>query len=333
MHEDRNDRPRPDGRQYRAPADARRATRSSSFDRDAEAVAGARRPTARSARTRSTTCAAKLDTPGDLLGDAARGRPDRAARSQTIADAAQPGDIIIDGGNTFYKDDIRRAKALRREGHPLCRCRHVGRRLGAGARLLHDDRRRRGDGRPARSDLRRRWRRASARSRARPAASTTRPIRAPRRAISMPARRAPGHFVKMVHNGIEYGLMQAYAEGFDILKGKIVGQAARGRALRPQPDRHRRGLAARQRDLVLAARPDRDRAGQGQQARQVLAATSPIRARASGRSRRRWRRAVPANVLTAALFARYRSRVEHTFGDKLLSAMRFGFGGHVEMPQ
>jgi 6-phosphogluconate dehydrogenase len=61
------------------------------------------------------------------------------------------------------------------------------------------------------------------------------PIRAPSAAISMPARSGAGHFVKMVHNGIEYGLMQAYAEGFDILRNKELRGPARGRALRPEP--------------------------------------------------------------------------------------------------
>ena len=59
-----------------------------------------------------------------------------------------------------------------------------------------------------------------------------------------------GHFVKMVHNGIEYGLMQAYAEGFDIFRNADLEGAARGAPLRPRPRRHRRGLAARQRRLA-----------------------------------------------------------------------------------
>ncbi len=63
------------------------------------------------------------------------------------------GDTIIDGGNSFWKDDIARAKALRAQGHPLSRCRHQRRRMGAGARLLPDDRRREGGGRAARSGL------------------------------------------------------------------------------------------------------------------------------------------------------------------------------------
>ena len=160
-----------------------------------------------------------------------------------------------------------------------------------------------------------------------------RAIRAPRRAIIHAGPPGAGHFVKMVHNGIEYGLMQAYAEGFDILKGKSSDKL-------PEDERFdlnltdiaevwRRG----QRDLVLAARPDGDR----RSPRTRSSSSSPASVADSGEGQ--WtidaamEEAVPANVLTAALFARYRSRVEHTFGDKLLSAMRFGFGGHVEMPQ
>jgi 3-hydroxyisobutyrate dehydrogenase-like beta-hydroxyacid dehydrogenase len=76
-----------------------------------------------------------------------------------------------------------------------------------------------------------------------------------------------GHFVKMVHNGIEYGLMQAYAEGFDIFKQRQLEEAARGASLRLEPRRHRRGLAARQRGRVVAARPDRDGAAENPDAR------------------------------------------------------------------
>lgn len=141
-----------------------------------------------------------------------------------------------------------------------------------------------------------------------------------------------GHFVKMVHNGIEYGLMQAYAEGFDILKGKASEKL-------PEDERFdlnltdiaevwRRGsvISSWLLDLSAAAL-----------ARDQMLEKYSGNVADSGEGR--WtieaamEEAVPANVLSAALFARYRSRVEHTFGDKLLSAMRFGFGGHVEIPQ
>jgi 6-phosphogluconate dehydrogenase len=138
-----------------------------------------------------------------------------------------------------------------------------------------------------------------------------------------------GHFVKMVHNGIEYGLMQAYAEGFDILKNK-------GAAALPADDRFdlnvadvaevwRRGSVISSWLLDLSA--------------SALAQDPALEAFAgavedSGEGR--WtleaaiEEATPAHVLAAALFARFRSRESHTFGEKLLSAMRLGFGGHVE---
>ena len=139
-----------------------------------------------------------------------------------------------------------------------------------------------------------------------------------------------GHFVKMIHNGIEYGLMQAYAEGFDILANKNVDEAARCRTLRPQPRRHRRGVAAGQRRRVVAARPDVDRArGRCDACRRFTGEVAD-----SGEGR--WtldaaiEEEVPVNVLSASLYARFRSRRDHTVADKLLSAMRNQFGGHVE---
>ena len=154
-----------------------------------------------------------------------------------------------------------------------------------------------------------------------------------------------GHFVKMVHNGIEYGLMAAYAEGLGILRAANVGKqahddrrrddaAARPRALpvRLQPARHRRGVAARQRDRLVAARPDGDRPAQGSRALAKFAG------RVSDSGEGRWTikaaidEAVPAPVLTAALYERFSSRGEADFADKLLSAMRYEFGGHLEKP-
>jgi len=138
-----------------------------------------------------------------------------------------------------------------------------------------------------------------------------------------------GHFVKMVHNGIEYGLMQAYAEGFDIL-------ASRASERIPEAERYdldladiaevwRRGsvVSSWLLDLcamALAESPDLsgysgsvDDSGEGRWAIQAAVES-----------------AVPADVLSSALFARFRSRQDHTFGEKLLSAMRQKFGGHVE---
>jgi 6-phosphogluconate dehydrogenase len=135
----------------------------------------------------------------------------------------------------------------------------------------------------------------------------------------------------MIHNGIEYGLMQAYAEGFDILRGKA------GAAL-PETERFaldladiaevwRRGSVISSWLLDLGAMALADDSN-------LAIFTGAVEDSGEGR----WtvdaavEEAVPANVLAASLFARFRSREEHTFGDKLLSAMRFKFGGHVEHP-
>ena len=147
----------------------------------------------------------------------------------------------------------------------------------------------------------------------------------------------------MVHNGIEYGLMAAYAEGLNILRHANVGkQRARRRrrddaAARPRATtstssnlrRHRRGLAPRQRDRLVAARPDRQRAARGSR-------PGSFAGRVSDSGEGRWTitaaidEAVPAPVLSAALFERFSSRGEADFADKLLSAMRYEFGGHDE---
>ena len=128
----------------------------------------------------------------------------------------EPGDTIIDGGNSYYKDDVRRAESSEGQGHPLCRRRHQRRRLGHRARLLPDGRRPEGSRRSASIRSSRRSRPGSATS---PAPRAARARRAPREEGYLHCGPSgAGHFVKMVHNGIEYGLMQAYAEGFDIMK-------------------------------------------------------------------------------------------------------------------
>jgi 6-phosphogluconate dehydrogenase len=138
-----------------------------------------------------------------------------------------------------------------------------------------------------------------------------------------------GHFVKMVHNGLEYGLMQAYAEGFDILKNKNSEALAEDERfdlnLPDIAEVWRRGSVISSWLLDLSA--------------QALAGNADLEkytGSVADSGEGRWTieaaidEAVPVQVLAAALFARFRSREEHTFGEKLLSAMRFGFGGHVE---
>jgi 6-phosphogluconate dehydrogenase len=250
----------------------------------------------------------------------------------TIAGFAKPGDIVIDGGNSFYKDDIRRAKAARERGlhyvdvgtsggvWGLSRgfCMMIG---GDKATVDHLD--------PIFEALA-------------PGVGTIpqTPNRMNREGCDPRAEKGyihtgdagSGHFVKMVHNGIEYGLMQAYAEGFDVLKGKSSDRL-------PEDERFdlnltdiaevwRRGSVISSWLLDLSA----DALAKDQ-------ALDTYSGKVADSGEGRWtidaamEEAVPAYVLSAALFARYRSRVEGTFGDKLLSAMRFGFGGHVEMPQ
>ena len=248
---------------------------------------------------------------------------------EELARHAQPGAIVIDGGNSFYKDDIHRAKALAAQGIDYVDvgtsggiwglergfCMMIGgreeivRRLDPIFAALA----------PGTGDI------------ARTPGRDGRDERAERGYIHAGPAGA-GHFVKMVHNGIEYGLMQAYAEGFDILKGKA------SEAL-PEDERFaidlpdvaevwRRGsvISSWLLDLTAAALArDRDLDGYGGSVADSGEGRWTIDAAME--------EAVPAYVMSAALYARYRSRVEATFGDKLLSAMRFGFGGHVETPR
>ena len=140
-----------------------------------------------------------------------------------------------------------------------------------------------------------------------------------------------GHFVKMIHNGIEYGLMQAYAEGFDILKNANIDALPADHRfdfdIADIAEVWRRGsvIPSWLLDLTASALAEN----------QTLDNYSGF-VEDSGEGR--WTvnaaidEAVPAEVLTAALFARFRSRKDHTFAEKILSAMRAGFGGHREPP-
>jgi 6-phosphogluconate dehydrogenase len=248
---------------------------------------------------------------------------------QTIAQLGElmdPGDIVIDGGNTFYKDDIRRAKTLAAKqiryvdcgtsggvwGLERGYCLMIG---GETEAVKHLD--------PIFAALA-------------PGMGTIE--RTPNREGHDPRAEqgyihagpvGAGHFVKMIHNGIEYGMMQAMAEGFDILKNKVSDKL-------PADERYelkmadiaevwRRGSVVSSWLLDLTA--------------EAMAKDPKLDAFAgdvedSGEGR--WtieaaiEEAVPAHVLASSLFVRFRSRQEHTYGEKVLSAMRFGFGGHVE---
>jgi 6-phosphogluconate dehydrogenase len=138
-----------------------------------------------------------------------------------------------------------------------------------------------------------------------------------------------GHFVKMVHNGIEYGLMQAYAEGFDILRGRASDKL-------PEDERFTLDTA----DIAEVWRRGSVVASWLLDLTAIALAKSPqldnFEGSVDDSGEGRWTveaaidEAVAAPVITSALYARFRSRIEHSFGEKLLSAMRNEFGGHVE---
>jgi 6-phosphogluconate dehydrogenase len=297
------------------------------FDRDGEAV---RKLAADGALAASSLeeVRSKLDAPRVFWVMLPAGGP----TEETVAalrDMAEPGDIVIDGGNSFFKDDIRRHRECAAKGVHYVDVGTSGGIWGLerGYCLMI------GGDKPVVDALD-------------PIFATLAPgygtiprtegrdggdDRAERGYIHAGPAGA-GHFVKMVHNGIEYGLMQAYAEGFDVLKGRASDKL-------PEDERFainlpdvaevwRRGSVISSWLLDLCAlelAQDHD--------------LHQFSGRVADSGEGRWtvdaamEEAVPANVLTAALFARYRSRTEDSFADKLLSAMRFGFGGHVEMPQ
>ncbi|HXU93091.1 MAG TPA: decarboxylating 6-phosphogluconate dehydrogenase [Gallionella sp.] len=235
------------------------------------------------------------------------------------------GDVIIDGGNSHFKDDVRRSKVLAQRGiHYL----DAGTSGGVWGRergyclMVGGD--------------------AAAAKYLEPVFVTLSPGGAgippsPSRTTGGSAEHGwlycgpsgAGHFVKMVHNGIEYGLMQAYAEGFDILRNANAASLPADQRyefdLTDIAELWRRGSVVTSwlLDLsadALAQNPDLSNyggfvqdSGEGRWA--VQAAVEE---------------AVPAEVLTAALYTRFRSRREHTFAEKILSAMRQGFGGHIE---
>jgi len=243
-----------------------------------------------------------------------------------LADVLAPDDIIVDGGNSFYKDDIRRAGTLAEKGITYIDCGTSGGVWGiergyclmiGGAKnaVDHLD--------PIFSAL---------------APGLGKISRTPRQAGRDPRAEhgyihagpaGAGHFVKMVHNGIEYGMMQAYAEGFDILHRKDSQDLAEAeRFVLNLPDIAevwRRGSVISSWLLDLSALALAKDAGLADYSGYV---------QDSGEGR--WtieaalEEAVPAEVLASALFARFRSRQQHSFADKIVSAMRFGFGGHKE---
>ncbi|MDP9095538.1 MAG: decarboxylating 6-phosphogluconate dehydrogenase [Pseudomonadota bacterium] len=243
-----------------------------------------------------------------------------------LAGMMDKGDIIIDGGNSYYKDDIRRAATLREQGlvyvdvgtsggvYGLERgyCMMIG---GDEAAVRHLD--------PIFAALA-------------PGIGTIE--RTPGREDRDPrveqgyihcGPAGSGHFVKMVHNGIEYGMMQAYAEGFDILHHKDSAELPEAQRFTLDvadiAEVWRRGsvVSSWLLDLTALALTENE-------------TLSNYEGGVADSGEGRWtieaaiEEAVPVPVLSSSLFARFRSRRAHTFADKLLSAMRSKFGGHAE---
>ncbi len=245
---------------------------------------------------------------------------------QTLGQRMKSGDIIIDGGNSYFKDDVRRSKQLSEKGihyvdvgtsggvwgldRGYCMMiggpKEVVQLLDPIFKTLA----------PGRGNISRTPGRERMSGTAEDGYIHCGPAGA-------------GHFVKMVHNGIEYGLMQAYAEGFDIFRNASSEQL-------PEDYRYdlnlpdiaevwRRGSVVSSWLLDLTA---------------MAMTESPTLSEYTGfvqdSGEGRWtiqaaiEEAVPVDVLSAALFVRFRSRQQHTFAEKVLSAMRQKFGGHVE---
>jgi 6-phosphogluconate dehydrogenase len=247
---------------------------------------------------------------------------------QALAGEMEPGDTIIDGGNSFYKDDIRRAAQLKSKGMYYIDAGTSGGVWGVerGYCLMI------GADQKVFSQLE-------------PIFKTLAPGRGNiertpgREKIGGTAEEGyllcgppgSGHFVKMVHNGIEYGVMQAYAEGFDIMAHKDAKELPENERFKLNvsdiAELWRRGSVIGSWLLDLTA---------------MALVENPDLSEYSGfvedSGEGRWtinaaiEQAVPVEVLASALFTRFRSRREHTFAEKVLSAMRFKFGGHVERP-
>lgn len=217
-----------------------------------------------------------------------------------LGDILSPGDIVIDGGNTYYKDDIRRAALLAKKdirfldvgvsggiwGLKIGYCLMIG-----GSRDVYE---------------------------------LVEPVfeaLAPEEGYLFCGPTGSGHFVKMVHNGIEYGMLQAYAEGFDILENSPYAHSL---DLRQVAHLWNRGSVVRSWLLELA-----------EAAFEKDGKLAHVRGYVEDSGEGRWtvqqavETGVPAPATTIALFSRFRSRREDSFADKFVAALRKEFGGHA----
>jgi 6-phosphogluconate dehydrogenase len=294
------------------------------FDLNPETVSGLAKEGATGA-TSLADLVSKLAKPASVWVMVPAGAPTENT-VLALADLLKPGDAIIDGGNSYYKDDVRRALMLRDKGIHYMDvgtsggvwgvergyCMMIGGPKEAFDRLEPIFK----TLAPGMGD--------TGRTPGRPANSGT-----AEDGYLYSGPSGAGHFVKMVHNGIEYGLMQAYAEGFDIMKN------ANSQSL---PADHRYDL-----NLPDIAEVWRRGSVVGSWLLDLTAmalienpALSEYTGRVEDSGEGRWtiqaaiEEAVPCDVLAASLFARFRSRQDHTFAEKMLSGMRFKFGGHIE---
>jgi len=270
------------------------------FDRASEAVSRAQNAGADGVSSLETLIAA-LSPPRAVWVMVPAGPPTESTVT-ALAGLLSPGDVIIDGGNTNFRDDVRRAEALGAHGIAYVDAGTSGGVWGLqeGYCLMVG-----GD-----ADVCRRLE---------PIFLTL----APPHGYLRVGDHGAGHYVKMIHNGIEYGLMQAYAEGFELMHASDYHvDVAKVASLWMQ------GSVVRSWLLELTAR--------------ALAEDADLTSLAgyvddSGEGR--WTlneaidRSVPMPVLTAALFTRFRSRKDNPFAERLLAALRQQFGGHAVKPR
>ena len=294
------------------------------YDRDPDARAALEKEGATAAADLGAVVA-QLESPRTVWVMLPAGEATETAISD-LQSLMSAGDTIIDGGNTFWKDDIRRAKKLQESGIDYVDVGTSGGVWGLerGYCLMIGGRKEVVDRLdpifaalcPGIGEI---------------PLTPNRETRDPRaeQGYIHAGPNGAGHFVKMIHNGIEYGMMQAMAEGFDILRNANVQSL---------PEEHRL-------DLDLA-----DIAEVWRRGSVVTSWLLDLTAEALAKDERlgefsghvgdsgegRWtvqtaiEEDVPAEVLTTALYTRFRSRQDHTFAEKVLSAMRKGFGGHTE---
>ena len=256
-----------------------------------------------------------------------------------LAPHLQKGDTVIDGGNSYYIDDLRRSNELAERGIHFVDCGTSGGVWGLerGYCLMvgGDD---------------------EAVERLRPVLEALAPgVEGAERTLGRKGDPAPeeqgwlhcgppgaGHFVKMVHNGIEYGIMQSYAEGLNVLKHANVGMADQEADAETAPIQHPEHYRY---ELDLAAVTELWRRGSvvaswlldlTAQALHESPTLDDYAGRVSDSGEGRWtvqaavEEGVPVPVLAASLFDRFSSRGEAEFGNRVLSAMRRAFGGHLE---